>query len=251
MADRYYRGQGKVYVAERSTAGVPLGFRWIGNCPILRTRSQTNKIDHQESYTGRSLTDLVIETGQKVMLTTQLEFFDQENLALALYGTTLDQATLTVTSEALIGYRGKSTPVRHINLSAFTSLTNDDATTTYVSGTDYTVDLKTGLISIPATGTAITEGQALRANYATAGYEKTATFSRANRNIWIRFEGLNTAENDSPVVLDFYKVRLEPAASIDWIGNELSSLELEGEVLYDALQPDGDRFYRERQLVAA
>lgn len=249
MTDRYYRGQGKIYVAERSIAGTPQGFRFLGNCPILRTRSQTDRIEHKESYTGRTLTDLVIETGQQVMLTTQLEDFNKDNLALALYGVASNQATLTVTSESLVGYLGRSTPLRHINLSAFTSLTNAGATTTYVNGTDYTVDLKTGLISVSATGS-ITDAQELRANYATAGYERMAAFSAPNRNIWVRFEGLNTAEGDNPVVLDFYKVRLQPAQNIDWIGNELSSLELEGEVLYDSLQPDGDRYFRERQLAA-
>lgn len=49
------------------------------------------------------------------------------------------------------------------NLVSFTSLTNSDGSITYVQGTDYSVDLETGIITL--IGTAITTGDSLVTNY--------------------------------------------------------------------------------------
>lgn len=257
MTDRYWRGQGACYISDRDpVTGQPTGgFRFLGNVPMLKVGLTTQEVKHQESYTGQQLTDLKIETSKEATINIQLESFDKDNLALALFGTSTLIAGATVSGETLIGYVGKTTPLANINLTTFTSLTNAGGTTTYVLGTDYTVNLATGSISIPRTGSTITDGSSLRANYVCGNSEKVSAFTKVNKEYWLRFEGLNTAESNNPVVLDMYRTRFMPTKELSLIMNDqnLSSLELDGEILYDAKQPDttaDGRFFRERQLAA-
>lgn len=253
MTDRYYRGQGSVYLSERDqVTGQPTGgFRFLGNVPTLRISTTTQQIKHQESYTGQQLTDLVIETTKEAQLTMTLEYFDAQNLAFALYGTPTVIAGATVTNEAVIAQPGRHVPLANINLSAFTSLVA--GATTYVQGTDYVVNLKSGMISFPTDST-IAAGATVRANYVSGNTEKVSAFTRTNKEFWLRFDGLNTAENDNPVVIDCYRVRFMPQKQWDLIGNELSSMELDGDILFDSKQPntaENGRFFRQRQVAPA
>lgn len=255
MVDRYYRGNGKVYISSRDpVTGQPVsGFRFLGNTSQLKISTTVQQVKHQESYTGQGLTDLVIETTKEATLMLTLESFDKDNLALALYGTSTAVAGATISSETVLGYVGRHVPLANINLTSFTSLTNAGGGTTYVRDEDYSVDLKSGMLSIP-NGSTIADTSSLRANYVCAAHEKVAAFTRTNKELWLRFDGLNTAEEDAPVVIDIYRARFLPQKEWSLIGNELSSLELDGDILYDAKQPDtttDGRFFRVRQLASA
>lgn len=249
MTDKYYRGQGSAYLSDRDpVTGQPAnGFRFLGNIPMLRISTTTQQVKHQESYTGQGLTDLVIETTKEVTLGIQLESFDKDNLLLALFGTSTAIAGATVTGETLKAPgAGRSVPLANINLSSFTSLSAG------VAGTDYTVNLKTGMISFSTT-TTVAANTNLTASYVCAAAEKISAFTATNKEYWLRFDGLNTAEGDKPVVIDCFRVRFMPSKEWSLIGNELSSLELDGDALYDAKQPDSTvdgRFFRVRQAVA-
>lgn len=253
MVDRYYRGQGAVYISDRdATTGQPTGgFRFLGNVPSLRISTTTQQVKHQESYTGQGLTDLVIETTKEAQLMLTLEDFDRDNLAFALFGTPTTVAGATVSNEAVIAQPGRHVPLANINLTSFTSLSS--GATTYVQGTDYTVNLKSGMVSFP-TGSAIAAGASVQASYVCGSHEKISAFTKTNKEYWLRFDGLNTAEGDSPVVIDCYRVRFMPQKEWNLIGNELSTMELDGDILFDSKQPnttaDG-RFFRERQVAAA
>lgn len=246
MTERYYRGQGKVYLAERNPAGAPMGFRYLGNCPQLRLSTQVQKIEHQESYTGRSSTDLVLETQRRAMLMMRLESFDIKNLELALYGQASTVAGATVTDEPHTAYKGKALGLSNINLTSFTTLKN--GATTYIAGTDYTVNLKSGLIDILEAG-AIADNTSVTATYVAGSFEKLKGFTAQVRNYYLRFDGLNTVENDAPVIVEVYKVRFEPVNQLDLIENQLVGIELSGEALYDDLRADTtDRYFSERQV---
>ena len=54
---------------------------------------------------------------------------------------------------------------------------------------------------------------------------------------WIRFEGLNTADSNREVVIDLYRVAINPAKELSVITDELLKFELSGQVLADTLKP--------------
>lgn len=135
---RLYRGQGIVYIADRDDAGRPTGFIDLGNCPALSLSPTIERIEHQESRTGRNFKDAYIERMTQVPGTMTLESTAKENLIRYFYGTSTAVAGATITNEVVNGYKGKEMPLEQINITTFTSLTSADGLTTYTKdpGTD-------------------------------------------------------------------------------------------------------------------
>jgi hypothetical protein len=50
----------------------------------------------------------------------------------------------------------------------------------------------------------------------------------------VRLEGVNTAESNAKILVEYYKVDLDPTSEISWISDELSSFPLEGTALVDS-----------------
>ena len=248
--NKYFKGQGKVYLATLdSSDNVDSGFRWIGNVPDLRLPSNTSKTEHRESYTGAQGKDLIIYQyiDAKVMFT--LEDFSKENLALAFQGTSSSISGATVTDEPVSAKLGFSVPLSRVNLSAFTSLKIGSTVITPTG--NYTVDLKSGMLTFPTApvDATLTETAALLATYTFGSHIKTTGFSAARKNYWLRFNGVNTVNNNSPVVVDIFKVSFDIQKELALINNtELSRLELEGDLLLSSVGTDGG-FFRIRDTV--
>lgn len=249
MVDRYYRGQGKVFIATRSTAGVPQGFRYLGNIPELKLSTEVQKIEHKESYTGKGKVDLILETEQKAMVSMKLEDLTSDNLAFALYGTKTTVASATVTDEPIPYFgKGKYYNTANINLS---NVVLSRLTANLVLGTDYTIDAATGTFYlIPGSTVAWADGDNILADYTSSAIEKVTAFTATNRNYWLRFNGLNTVE-DKPVVIDVFQARFDPQKVLDLISTELSSAELDGQAIYDDFQSADGGYFRVRQTVLA
>lgn len=248
MSSRYFLGRGKLYFAERDTAGNPMGFQWLGNIPRLALNTNQTRVSHTETYTGRNLTDKVVTGSITATATFTVEEMTKENLAYFLYGTSNIIAPATVTAEPVTARLGQSIALSRANLTAFTSLTLASApSTVYVNGTDYQVDLKSGMIYFPPTST-IANAASLQANYAAAGMEKVSGFTgNVNKDYWLRFAGLNTAEDDSPCIIDVYKFRPDPIGSMELINENFNQMDVSGMAQYDTLRNDDTvdgRFFR-------
>lgn len=249
---RYFRGQGKLEYAERNplTGAQTSGYIWVGNVTALTLALEVGSVDHFESHTGQSLQDVMIETTKKATGTMTMEDYNTEVLARFMYGTETQIAAATVTAETVIAKLGQSQALANIGITTWTSLTNSAGTTTYTEGTDYTLDRRTGMVKFLSGGT-ITQDQSLRANYAFGKTQKASAFTSPNSPIILRFNGLNTVEADSPVVIDVYKFRFTPLSQLPLIGNEISNFEVRGTALYDDQRADSTadgRFFRVREL---
>lgn len=248
--DRYFIGQGKLYLGLRNTAGaVTGGWRYLGNCPELQMMHNIDYITHIESNTGNRNKDLEIERTREVMAQITLESWDRENLALALFGTPSTTNGTTVSNETV---RSPSTlgawvPLANINLTSFTSLVAGP--TTLVNGTDYTVDLKAGMINFLATGAAVVDTN-YTASYVFGNTEKVVTFNANPGEYWLRFAGLNSVENDTPVVIDAFRAKFRATDALQLITEEVTPIQLQASILFDSAQADGP-FYRIRASRAA
>lgn len=223
----------------------------MGNVPQLKISTDTEETTHTESHTGEQLEDFSLFTQKKCSVMFTLEEFNRDNLALALQGTKTNIGLATVTAEAHQANIGRSFVLDRANILSFTSLTGVGGSPTYVEGTDYTVNLASGVVTIPATGSAIANNANVLANYSAGNSYKVSTFTAPRIPYWLFFEGLNTADTKKPVLIDLFKVNLKPQKEWELIQNDnkISSLDLEGKVLYDALQPDNTadgRFMRTR-----
>jgi hypothetical protein len=162
--NKYYSGQGSILLAERNELGQPLGFISVGNVTSLSISVETTLFEHKESCTGNRGIDKLIVQEVKANVSFTMEHFSKENLALALYGTSDVITGTTVTDEVLMAYKGKWSALKNIQVKNVV-ITNQDGTTTYTLGTDYTLNLKAGSVMILSDGN-IANGSALKVNYA-------------------------------------------------------------------------------------
>jgi len=247
MADYYVLGQGRVSLDEIDpiTKRAKGKSRYVGNVPEdgFIIAPQTQPLEHFESNTGFNRKDQKFENQQMAQVTIRMENINKENLAVAMFGNSLSIAAGTVTAEAHIAHRGYSFHLNRINATAFTSLTSGGPTpTTYTAGTDYEiVNLKTGEIFIPENSGIFTSNNSdavqVSANYTAGSMNQVTGFSRVNTELWVRFDGVNMAANQAPIIAEVFKVRFNPVSALDFIKNNFPGMQLEliGEALYEPL----------------
>jgi hypothetical protein len=103
---------------------------------------------------------------------------------------------------------------------------------TLVADTDYRIESADhGMIEILNLG-AYT--QPFNADYSYGGGVNVAMFTQPSPVRWLRFQGLNTADSDKPVLVELYRVQFDPIADLGLINAEYGSLQLAGSALYDA-----------------
>lgn len=245
----YFSGQGKVFVAPLVN-GLPGEFRWVGNVPDFKPSFDTNKIEHKESYTGQRLLDKVITTENKAKVSAELEDWSKENLALAVRGKTNTIASGAVTSAApdtspaaLVA--GSIWALKHQKVSAVVIKDSSGSPVT-VDSADYTVDADFGTVTIlDVTGYTLP----LKAEYSYASVDNIAFFTQPIAEVAIRFEGVNTADNNKKVLAEIYRVALDPTKDLGLISNDLGKFQLEGNALVDPTKPDDLVFGRFGRLV--
>lgn len=140
----------------------------------------------------------------------------------------------------------------------FSGFTGADAA--LVNGKAHKIAAATGTyvdLDLNTTGKTITvgtplsafEGIALTADYTHAAQALVNALTTGSQERFLRFEGLNTLDNNAPVIVEVFKFVVDPAAEFPLIGDEnAASFVLEGNVLSDALQSSGSKFFRQ-QLV--
>lgn len=238
MALQYFNGQGKVYLGTRDADGNAQAMLWVGNAPAFKFGLEETVTEHKESYSGSRLTDVRLTTEIKSTVEMTLEQLDANNLNVMLFGTSVSQASGSVSAYAL---EGSATPaVGQVYLFSdqdVSSVVITDSTgtpKTLTSGTNYELDAKAGMITMLD----ITTGGAfvgpLNAAYTRAAVTRTKLFGSAAVEYWVRFVGLNTAVSGSPkVIVDLYRARLSPAQEVGLITDDIAQFVLQGSVLAD------------------
>jgi hypothetical protein len=231
MANTYYRGQGKVWIASRDSTGAISGFAEVGDADKLEiTQSETfDQVYESQSGARNKVVHTAIQ--HDVGFNLDILNFNPANLARAVLGTASAVTSGTVTAEAVVGYPGSSVFLAHNDVSAVV-VKNQAETTTYVSGTDYTVNASTGRIDIP-TGSAITSAQALHVaySYAASAAALEALTSTSSREFIIVFEGLNMNQNGTPVILRMHRAYFNLAATIAMLGTATQKFSVAGALL--------------------
>jgi len=233
----YFSGQGRVYIGQRDSNGNPQAMRWLGNVPELKVSLNVETLEHKESYSGQRLTDLQLIKGKDGEFTCSIEDFSIENLELTLYGQTSAVTAGTVTNEALP--TGAVVGGVYLLANQFVSsvTVKDSAATpaTLTAGTHYKVHAEQGAIEILNVGTFT---QPFKVDYSYGAAKRLAMFKSGQPEVWLRFDGLNTADSNRRVIVDLYRVALNPSKDFSLIGDELQKFELSGRVLADVTKSD-------------
>jgi len=120
------------------------------------------------------------------------------------------------------------------------------------SPTVITIDLNTtGKTITLGTPLSAFDGVALTADYTWATQYQVDALTQGPQERYLRFEGLNTADGNNPVVVEVFKFLVDPAQELPLIGDEnIAQFVLEGSLLSDALQSSGSKFFKQRLLRA-
>jgi len=238
----YFVGQGKVYAAKRNTDGSPKAFRYLLNCSKLNFNMKTSRIDHQESNTGQRGTDATVVTGKEISGTLTVDNWTADNLAFVLYGKTATVTGSTVSAETLPSGLVVGDFVRLDNPMLTNVVITDSTGTpkTLTADTNYKLNADHGSIEILdlTTGGAFT--QPLKAAYTYASRVDVAAFNDIPEDLWLRFEGLNMADEGNPVLIEAFKCQIDPAKILEAIGEKFSEFELDMKVLKDDLRDEDD-----------
>ncbi len=238
-----FSGQGIVYLSEKDTNGNLLGYRDVGNVPELKLSFETQTIEHKESRTGNRLVDHRLSTDKTCNASITLDGFDTETLKTVMYATVTTSAAGSELAESVTARLGKVMPLSKINVSTVVVKgTGAKSTETYVVNKNYTVDAGSGSIYImtAAEQTAasatddIADADVLTVAYAYAAQTKTNAFKDSQKTYSLRFEGLNTADNNAPVVVTIPNFRPDPLKDLSLISNEYQTFQMEGAALADS-----------------
>lgn len=234
----YFSGQGKVFVAARNTAGIATSYLEVGNVPTLTVQLETDVVEHKESTSGQRLLDFRLIRENRARVTMTLENFNKKNLMMLMYGTESSTTTTTTVTGESLAPSGTTLTSGDIFFTKFPNVTSvvvkdsgSPTATTWVAGTNYTVEAATGKITV---GTVPSTPQLpLLVDYTAAAYESVQLFRAANPERALRFTGLNTAATNAPVTVELYRIIFDPTANINLINDEIAQFEITGSVLYD------------------
>lgn len=115
-----------------------------------------------------------------------------------------------------------------------------------VTNVSITIETSTVGLTYTAAGTAEGDanGLALEADYDFAGQELVDALETSPFTKWMRFEGLNTADEFRPVIIDVPKFTADPLRELAMIGDGIGQFLLEGSILADPLQQERSQFFR-------
>lgn len=237
VIDRYYVGQGNLYLFERDAAGKRINGRAVGNAPQIQFSGQQQELSHRESRTGLRKKDNKIIWEPEVKCSITVDNFSKENLAWIFGGTASSVNSGTATAEVQ-----SYAPIMQLNNFP---ITNPSAVTARKSGAGadwatntYSVS-KGGVVTIltdpPAAGVAL--GNSIEFNYAYSASERVDGMNAPNKEFWVSAEVVNKADNDNLVLLNLFRVKFMANFQFDLIGTDYGTLAVEGEILLDSFQP--------------
>lgn len=228
----YYSGQGKVFLAPVVGGLIQHNkARWVGNVPELTLETAVETKEHKESWSGSRTKDLVLTAEKSLTFKAKLEEFTKENLTLAFQADAQEVQSGKATDEAS-AQELKAGDVWFLANRKISALTIKDSASssakTLEAGKHYTVDETFGRVElINLEGLTLP----LKASYSFAQATRLDVMKTNVEGWYLRFEGLNTAKGNTPVLVELYKTDLSPAKTLSLINDELGSFELEGKAL--------------------
>lgn len=233
----YYYGQGRVWIAPVTNGAVSGGFVEVGDADLLEITPSQEFLDIHESQSGNRQRVKHLEISSNFSFNMQIKEITSENLQRAFYGTLTENVAAVSFADAFTAYESSMSPLRHPNVSNLT-LAVVGGTGNLVLGTDYSVDLVNGHISILPGHThadlAAGSSWAVTATYDYAANDKIQFAKQDLANYCIRFEGKNVAEGGRAEIVTIHNVALNMSTTLSLIDTAENTLTVSGEALPDA-----------------
>jgi hypothetical protein len=225
-SDDYYYGQGKVYLARRNANGRSGAMRWVGDVSALNINftfaQQTTKV----SRGGLLLPAQQYKTAQSASVSSTWHDFSAENLALVLGSVPLVEP---------FSVKGEDVLPAGIIKGDIYSLPHTTIFNVVIAGLknniDYYVDRNWGTIEFLVTPAK----KSFAVNYEYLQNQSLPLFTAPSVELSLRYQGMNIAKDNAPILVELYRLVLEPLATLELIntGNNLSGLETTAQLLAD------------------
>jgi hypothetical protein len=213
----YYSGQGVMLVGPRNTDGSPGALLPVGNVSALSIQIATTVVEHKNSQDGQRAIDLRLITETKATLSMTLERFDAANLATCLRGTSTKQTGGTVTAEPHVAHPGAVVALNKMKVSAVTVHKGASTWRCWERTTCSTPKRAPSMFL--ATSALILDGDAITVDYTYATQYLTDAMTLGLTDLYLRFEGLNTADTNAPVVVEVFKFNTDPLKELALISD--------------------------------
>jgi hypothetical protein len=169
-----------------------------------------------------------------------LESIIKENLALAFRGTIQSVSAGSGITGEILG--GGSTTAAVGDLLAFakrnaSAVVIKDSTgtpKTLVANTNYSLNAKAGHITLLDITTGGPYVQPFKADYTPGACYEVGLLTQGSVEYYLRFEGLNTADTNEPVIIDLYRVMFDPAKEFALLTDDFAKFVLDGSPLMDS-----------------
>lgn len=233
---QYLLGQGKVYVGQRDpVTGKPGALRWLRDVSAAKVALKVTELNHKESYSGQRATTLSITTGKEATIDLTLMELTKENLAMATQGTAVNVASGSVTGEVLPAALlvNDRVALKYPKVAAVV-ITDSSATPAVVDVSKYVVDAEYGAITVlDVTGIV----QPLKVAYTYSALESISIFSAAQKDVFLRYEGINLADEGKPIIVELYRVSSKPLKDLNLITDKLADMNISADILIDTNKP--------------
>jgi hypothetical protein len=225
---KLYSGQGSLFFrlldSDENFVG---GWFNVGNCESVSFDLAVEQEEILESQSGQRSVFRKLSAKKTANISIETSNFDAEIATLGLFGTsTLEEAGAAVKTDT--AYVGCAIPLDGFAESV-ESVTNEDETITYVEGIDYTISDSYVYIT---RGGSIVDGSTVVINYTKSQARVIQGLVKNEVNVAVMFTGVNTAEGDKPVRVEFFKVSLSPSQQRNLItASGVANQQIQGSVL--------------------
>lgn len=231
MPNMIYNGQGPIYIGTYNQTTFKVENEVAIGCGnrVLNLSLARETQEIKESCSGSRLTLLEYETSKSATVRLEMQEFDEDMLALALYGTSVTVAGSTVTNEEMpTMVEGGFYHTKHPKISAVTITDSAGGPATLVADTDYEISQADyGRIKILDLGSYT---QPFSVDYTYGARENIKPFSQTSQIKAIRFDGISTADGKRVRVL-LPRVSFSPTEEFGFIGEEAAVLAIQGKLL--------------------
>jgi len=238
LLEKYQYGQGRISLAPWATTIDPASYQWIGDADGFSLKPTSDKVQHKESYSGQKGLVRSFPVGASLDVTINGYQFDAAAIARVMRGTVANIALGTVTDESLGTTRAVGDEVYLANPFVSSVVVKDSTGTpmTLVEGTDYTVDLDFGRITILNIGTYV---QPFKASYSYAARNTVGILKTGQQLYALRYDELNLAEGNEPRIVQVHKLAPDLVQELQLIstGTDVSGMQLTGAALLDSSKP--------------
>lgn len=256
-ANFYYSGQGVVMIGVKDpVTGQPQGLRPLGNVTDMKVTIATTVIDHKGSQDGQRAVDKRLQTETKATASITLDNWISQNLAKALRGDWTLVPGGSVVNEAVIAYEGMVSSLKHINVSGVIVKQGATTLTIYTDGVaawDYKLNAAAGSIMMND-GVAVAFAGFVPLSPASGPMPLTVSYNYATQYLddaltepltdsWLHFEGLNTVDANSPVIVDIFRFSNDPLKELALLSDTFGQFVLEGAVLKDDTRLTGSKYF--------